>query len=173
MAMRKRVWIPIAVAAVVVIGGAGWFGWQYVQNRSYDDHFAIAPAALSPTGHSAYYILEPGYQLTYAGEGGAQVVATVLDQTEQIDGVNARVLEERETKGGALDEVSRNYLAIDNATGDVYYFGEDVDMYSGGRVVEHGGSWPGSDCCCPVTRTSDRSSSRRTHPEWRRIGARS
>jgi hypothetical protein len=140
MAMRKRVWIPAASLVVAVVGVAAWFGWQQVQSRSYSDQFPIAPGALSPTGRSAYYVLEPGYQLTYAGED-AQVVATVLGQTEQIDGVTARVLEERETKHGVLEEVSRNYLAMDNTTGDVYYLGEHVDEYSDGRVVGHGGSW--------------------------------
>ncbi len=37
--------------------------------------------------------------------------------------------------------MSRNYFAIDNATGDVYYFGEDVDMYKNGKVTGHEGAW--------------------------------
>ena len=37
------------------------------------------------------------------------------------------VLEERESSSGELVEISRNFLATDRTTGDVYYFGEDVD----------------------------------------------
>ena len=37
--------------------------------------------------------------------------------------------------------MSRNYFAIDNQTGDVYYFGEDVDTYKNGKVSGHDGGW--------------------------------
>ena len=66
---------------------------------------------------------------------------TVLDDTEFVDGVSTRVVEERETQGGALVEVSRNFYAIDRVTKDVYYFGEDVDNYQAGRIVGHSGVW--------------------------------
>jgi hypothetical protein len=52
-----------------------------------------------------------------------------------------RIVEERETEGGQLAEVSRNYFAIDKTTGDVYYFGEDVDEYKNGKVTGHEGAW--------------------------------
>ena len=58
-----------------------------------------------------------------------------------VDGVETRIVEEREEKDGQLTEVSRNYFAIDKTTKDVYYFGEDVDMYKDGKVVNHDGSW--------------------------------
>jgi hypothetical protein len=58
-----------------------------------------------------------------------------------VDGVKTRVVEERETKGGRLDEVSRNYFAIDRKTNDVYYFGEETDEYKNGKVVNHEGAW--------------------------------
>ena len=65
----------------------------------------------------------------------------MLEETKIVDGVTTRVVEERETEGGKLAEVSRNYFAIDNATGDVYYFGEDVDVYKNGKVTGHEGAW--------------------------------
>jgi hypothetical protein len=37
--------------------------------------------------------------------------------------------------------VSRNYFAIDKKTKDIYYFGEEVDIYRNGKVVEHEGAW--------------------------------
>jgi hypothetical protein len=59
-----------------------------------------------------------------------------------VDGVKTRIVEERETEGGKLAEVSRNYFAFDKTTHDIYYFGEDVDMYSpDGTVKNHEGSW--------------------------------
>jgi hypothetical protein len=50
-------------------------------------------------------------------------------------------VEEREWKKGRLKEVSRNFLAICAATGDVFYFGEDVDIYRDGKVASHAGAW--------------------------------
>src|SRR5262249_7193955 len=68
-------------------------------------------------------------------------VFTVLNETRGISGARTRVVEERESRGGVLVEVSRNYFAIDPATSDVYYFGEDVDMYKDGKIVNHEGTW--------------------------------
>ena len=66
---------------------------------------------------------------------------TVLNETKMVDGVETRVVEERETKAGRLAEVSRNYFAISKRTNDVFYFGEDVDIYQDGKVVSHAGAW--------------------------------
>jgi hypothetical protein len=65
----------------------------------------------------------------------------VLDETKRVDGVETRVAEERGIKNGKLDEVSRNYFAISKRTNSVFYFGEDVDNYKNGKVVDHEGSW--------------------------------
>src|SRR5262249_15116139 len=70
-----------------------------------------------------------------------EVTVTVLNETKKVDGVETRVVEERETKDGKLVEVSKNYFAISKRTNSVYYFGEDVDTYKDGKVTGHGGSW--------------------------------
>ena len=66
---------------------------------------------------------------------------TVLNETKNVDGVETRVVEEREVAAGQIVEVSRNYFAISKRTTEVFYFGEDVDMYKDGRVNSHEGSW--------------------------------
>lgn len=104
------------------------------------DTFTINKADLASTGSGKYFILQPGRKMTYS-HGDEQLVVSVLDETKVVDGVTTRVIEERETKGGALKEVSRNYYAIDPKTGDVYYFGEDVDIYENGKVAKHEGEW--------------------------------
>jgi hypothetical protein len=65
----------------------------------------------------------------------------LLNETKVIDGVETRVVEDREMKGGQLIELTRDYYAIDPATNDVYYFGEDVDVYRNGKVTGHEGAW--------------------------------
>jgi hypothetical protein len=97
-------------------------------------------SVLTATGRNPYWVLEPGYRQTFVGADQRQLVVTVLDRTEPVDGVLTRVVEERETKGAALVELSHNYFAIDATTHDIYYFGEDVDNYTQG-VVTHPGSW--------------------------------
>jgi hypothetical protein len=102
--------------------------------------FVVDRKDLVSAGRNPYYILEPGYQLVLEG-GNERLVITVLDETKMVDGVETRVVEERETKGGQVVEISRNYFAICKRSNSVYYFGEDVDHYKKGKVVSHEGSW--------------------------------
>ena len=102
--------------------------------------FAVERDILASIGRNSYFILEPGYTLVLEG-GNERLVITVLNETVMVDGIETRVVEERETKGGRLVEISKNYFAIDSRTGDVYYFGEDVDMYAGGQISSHDGAW--------------------------------
>lgn len=112
--------------------------------RSFTDKFTVAAGEWSSTGRNPYFILEPGYTLVLEGtedDKKVHVTITVLDETRKVDGVETRVIEERETKDGRLSEVSRNYYAISTKTKDVYYFGENVDVYEKGKVINHEGSW--------------------------------
>jgi hypothetical protein len=70
-----------------------------------------------------------------------ELTVTVLDETKNVDGVETRVVEERETRNGQIEEVSRNFFAFSKATGNVYYFGEDSKTYKNGKVSGSEGSW--------------------------------
>ncbi len=110
----------------------------------FNQTFTVAAENFVSTGKTPYLILQPGHQMTYEGTDGGQpakLIITVLDETKQVDGVETRIVEERESVGQKLIEVSRNYFAIDKTTNDVYYFGEAVDMYKDGHVANHEGSW--------------------------------
>ena len=109
-------------------------------DASWTDQFVIEPNDLTSTGRNPYFLLEPGYQLTLEN-GAERLVVTVLNETKVVNGVETRIVEERETKGGALVEVSRNFFAISRRTNSVFYFGEDVDMYEKGKVKSHEGAW--------------------------------
>ncbi len=113
---------------------------QKKEDGSWTTNFAVEKSEFSATGRNPYFILEPGYQLIFEG-GRERLVITVLDETKMVDGVMTRVVEERETKDGKLIEISRNYFAISQRTNDVFYFGEDVDIYKGGKIVNHEGAW--------------------------------
>ena len=121
---------------VIALAGLG----ALIAAQEWRATFDVKPAALVATGASRYFILDPGYQLVLE-HGGERLVITVLDETKVVDGVTARIVEERETKNGALVEISRNFFARDPVSGDAYYFGEDVDMYTKGKVTSHEGAW--------------------------------
>lgn len=113
-------------------------------DRPYTDSFGMSVSDFVSSGSNRFFILEPGYVLEFAGtEDGKplKLVITVLNDTKVVDGVTTRVVEERETLGGILKEVSRNYYAFDRRTSSVWYFGEDVDNYKDGKVSSHEGSW--------------------------------
>jgi len=122
--------MPLRLAAALLI----WLAQGWLQS------FGVNEKALATEGTNPYFVLRPGFRSTFQGRDG-RLVITVLDETLKVGGVNTRVVEEREWKGDQLVEVSRNYFAIDPGTTDVFYFGEDVDVYKDGKVVTHEGSW--------------------------------
>jgi len=111
-----------------------------VSSQEWQDEFDIPGRELSDSGETKYFILKPGFQMVLESQS-EKLVITVLDETKEIDGINTRVLEEREERNGELVEVSRNFFAIDVKSGDVFYFGEEVDMYSEGQLTSHSGAW--------------------------------
>ncbi|MFZ0390654.1 MAG: hypothetical protein WAN36_09345 [Calditrichia bacterium] len=111
-------------------------GWQ----KSFD----FENAAFSSAGKNKYFIMQPGYQLVLEGSDGEEnvkLVIAVLNETGKIGDVETRVVEELETANGELVEVSRNFFAIDTTTADVFYFGEEVDIYRDGKITGHSGAW--------------------------------
>jgi hypothetical protein len=121
---------------------------------SFTTDFSLEDCAWSAKGtQNPYFSLRPGYQLVLEGEDeGADVRAevTVLRQFETIefttpDGttlrVRTRVLEEREFEDGEIVEVSRNWVARCVQTSDIFYFGEEVDIYEDGEIVSSEGAW--------------------------------
>ena len=127
------------MAAIVLLAMVAILGNQAL-DPSYTSRFDVDKADFADTGRNPYFILEPGYVLTLEG-GAERLVVTVLNETRTVDGVTTRIVEERQTERGELVEVSRNYFAISRLTNAVFYFGEDVDMYKGGKVVSHEGAW--------------------------------
>lgn len=142
----SRVYLPagcLCVMLVLLVGSRAAHTRQSTA-QPWLQSFSAAPADLATSGENPYFILKPGYVLTLEGkEDGKPVrlVVTVLNETKNVGGVETRVVEERETQWGALAEVSRNYFAIEKGTNNVYYFGEDVDVYRNGKVVNHEGAW--------------------------------
>jgi hypothetical protein len=99
-------------------------------------------------GANPHFLLEPERQLVYEGED-EELFITVLERTRRITlpiggrmrTIRTAVVQEREFEDGELKEISRNFFAICEKTGDVFYFGEEVDIYEDGEIVSHDGAW--------------------------------
>jgi hypothetical protein len=130
----------IAVTAVALSLCAG--ALQSQSEKDFQSTFTVDKKNLGVKGDNPYFNLTPGFQLSYA-HGRETEIVTVLDEIKVIDGIEARVLEDREfDKDGKLLELTRDYHSIDVTTNDVYYLGEDVDVYDkNGKVTSHEGSW--------------------------------
>ena len=110
----------------------------------FQDSFDLENREFATTGRNKYFILEPGYQIVLEGKEGdhtVKLVITVLKETKEIAGVNTRVVEEKELEDGKLIEISRNFFAICQQTKSVFYFGEEVDIYKDGKIINHEGAW--------------------------------
>ena len=132
--------VRIVGLVILTAASAALLAAHAPQKADFRATFSVDKTNLFSTGRGAYFVLEPGYKL-HLQAGKNTLVVSVLEETKLVDGVMTRVVEERETEGGQLVEVSRNYFAVDTATGDVYYFGEDVDIHKNGKVTGHEGAW--------------------------------
>ena len=126
--------------------------------KQFTDDFPFEDCHFVPYGGSDYFKLDPGRKTYFSNR--ACVAAGRCDEREEltitvtkdlkkvlfdIDGERrvawTRVIVENEKADGELKEISRNYFATCLPARDVYYFGEDVDIYEDGKVVSHDGAW--------------------------------
>ena len=129
--MRYKL-VSILLLAAASLGAQTATPWQST--------FSVEKKNLGVVGDNPNFPLAPGNQWTYKHADQSEVVA-VLEQTKLIDGVQCRDVEDREMVNGQLIELTHDYYAIDQATNDVYYMGEDVDVYKDGTIVNNDGGW--------------------------------
>lgn len=113
-------------------------------NQEWQKAFDLEGCDLASNGANSYFILEPGYQLILEGqEEGAliQLKISVLNETKIVNGMEARLVEEVETEDGEIVEISRNWFVVCKPSNDIFYLGEEVDIYEDGKVVDHEGAW--------------------------------
>lgn len=128
------------LTAVTVLASATACAQDTGTNDPWQAEFGISNCNMVTEGRNPYFVMEPGFQLVLEGDD-TKLQITVLDETKTVDGIVTRIVEEKEWEDGELYEIARNYFAICEGTKDVFYFGEDVDFYKGGKVVKHDGSW--------------------------------
>jgi hypothetical protein len=105
---------------------------------------AIDPARFTTTIDNPWFPLIPGTALVYRGsrEGKpARDTVTVTANTKRIVGVDTVIVEDKGYLAGRLAESTLDYYAQD-ATGAVWYFGEDTAEYDRhGKVLSTEGTW--------------------------------
>lgn len=143
MIRTRSLTLAIATLGLLLPAGAA-----LAHDPPFTGDFDRARCTFTSTGSNPYFPLWPGLSLLLEGEEESdgetvdiQARLTILTATELVDGVLTRVFEERESEDGELIEVSRNFMALCRETGDVWYFGEDVDIYEDGEIVAHDGAW--------------------------------
>jgi len=113
--------------------------------------FDVSSYTFSTTGKNKYFILEPLYQLVLEGKDDDQSVRleiTVLDETLMVGNIETRIVEEKEMENGQIVEISRNFFAYCDQTADIFYFGEETDIYKNGEILDHEGSWRADEENC-------------------------
>lgn len=94
-----------------------------------------------------YFPLEVGDEWVLEGvEEGVRVrvEVTVLERVELVAGVPTRILRSREFEDDELVEISENYF-VQAEDGTVCYWGEAVENYEDGELVDDEGSWRADD----------------------------
>ena len=129
---------------LVVLGSKSADTSNSDDSKRWTEKFNLAVCNWSSTGSNDFFILQPGYQEVLEGreeKDDVQLVITVLNETRKIGSIETRIVEERETHNGELEEISRNFFAVCSPSNDVFYFGEEVDLYKDGKLNGHEGAW--------------------------------
>jgi hypothetical protein len=104
----------------------------------------LDPAQFTTRIDNPYWPMTPGSRWVYRetdGQGSTQrVEVTVTNQTKTIIGIQARVVHDVVTEDGQLVEDTYDWYAQD-ATGNIWYLGEDTKEYDNGKVTSTEGSW--------------------------------
>ena len=146
--MRTSIGLALTLAAALALPQVALGADEFTTD------FRIEDCTWSAWGReNPYMSLRPGRQQVLEGEeDGTEIRAevTMLHQLETIHfttakgkplTVVARVMEEREFEDGEIVEVSRNWVARCVQTSNIFYFGEEVDNYEDGVLVDHEGAW--------------------------------
>ena len=145
--MLQRAWRSSAKLLIT-----GWFVAAWLACHDTDpfepNYQPALPVFTNPTAITNPFLTLASLEqdVLDGGEGGVphRVVRTRLPErrTFQFNGqiVETIVVLDSAFENGALVEVAHDYIAQSDA-GDVYYFGEDVDIYANGAITAHTGSW--------------------------------
>lgn len=103
----------------------------------------VNPADFTTLISNPYLSLPVGKKIVYEAatdEGLERTEILIPGWTHEVMGIQTLVFWDRVYLNNQVVEDTRDYLA-QHTNGDVWYFGEHVDNYIGGKLSNHGGSW--------------------------------
>lgn len=143
----------IAVAAVLITSQLTQSNNSLTNQTSAKEYKPrIRPSDFTTNITNNYFSLPPGKIMVYeleTDEGLERIQIEILNKKKKLMGVNTLTYWDRvwlDTNGDKkfskkeLIEETYDYLAQDKK-GNVWYFGEEVDNYVDGQLVDHDGSW--------------------------------
>jgi hypothetical protein len=143
--MHQR--IVAALTAITVVAAAALIAMPVGAAPAADTASCPRPSALPDAFVSQidnpYLPLTPGTTFTYKGKldgTPATDVFAVTNATKVIEGVTTTVIHDQVFQRGDLVEDTFDWFAQD-ASGNVWYFGEDTKELDHGQVVSTEGSW--------------------------------
>jgi hypothetical protein len=139
--MRTHTIAAMAVALLAAAGCGGSGGTALPQGS---EPVELEPVDFTSEIDNPWLPFAVGARWVYRetdGEGGEQnVEVTVLDETREIMGIEARVVHDVVTEDGELVEDTFDWYAQDS-DGNVWYLGEDTKEFEDGKVATTAGSW--------------------------------
>jgi hypothetical protein len=134
--------VAATVMAVLALAGCGGSGGTALPQGG--EQIDLDPAEFTSEIDNPWMPFAVGARWVYretAGEGGQQKVeVTVLDETREIMGIEARVVHDVVTERGKLVEDTFDWYAQD-VDGNVWYLGEETKEFENGKVATTAGSW--------------------------------
>ena len=143
LAMMLALSVALASCGAGDTGGEGTGTTQNLPRGA--DPIQLDPEDFTADIDNAYWPMPPGAQWTYReiDEEGNEllVVVTVSTETRDIaNGITARVVRDTVTQDGEVVEDTFDWYAQD-ATGTIWYLGEDTAEFEDGQVSSTGGSF--------------------------------
>jgi hypothetical protein len=134
----------LASAFAVVLLVTGCAGSDNPSLPQGADPVELDPSEFTPEIDNVFWPMTPGTHWSYRetdGDGREQrVQVTVLDETREIMGIEARVVHDVVTEDGELVEDTFDWYAQDG-NGNVWYLGEETKEYEDGKLTTTAGSW--------------------------------
>lgn len=113
-------------------------------SQSADYNPDLRPGDFTTSITNKLFSVKPGKKLTYAAttpEGVQRVEITIDQKTKNVGGFETLVFHDQVYLNDQLVEDTKDYLAQHKTTGDVWYFGEEVDNYENGKLKDHHGTF--------------------------------
>ncbi len=140
MNLKNSILIGLVVVLLIIVGAAFL---QKKEAESYDPQ--INPSDFTTNITNKYFTLPVGRKMVFEAKTeddiNEKIEIEILKETKTIEGVATIVYLDTVYLNGQLHEVTRDYLAQHKTTGDVWYFGEEVDNYENGKLKDHAGTF--------------------------------